>query len=1428
MKPLRILFVFYLITGFSFTSFSQKKQREFISKPFENKVFIEEQGQFQQRAGDRKMFLPEPVKFAVENQEFFAYFSNSSITFQLPEYVPVSDDEEEEEFEEPEKKKFKTVWHPLTLKFLNINPHVEIIEENKVKEYYNYACFIDSAQYNFVPAYKTIIYKEIFSGVDAVFELPEEGGMKYKFIVHPGIVVPEIAFELSGADNLQLDESGDLIINSLFGKMTDHAPTAFTSVSRENIPIKYSLIDNKVLFDFSGSAISSPEGIVIDPWITATTFPASNRAFDIQEDAAGNVFVHGSTTNYQVQKYDPSGSLLWTYITTSTFLGDIAVDNPGNTYIVGGYPAGKRQKLDPSGVQLWSFGGLVEEWRLGFDYSKTTLTIGGYFLNPGDNNLARFDVNTGAVSNQISYYEETRGIATDCNGDMFSLHVTFGVATANNATNFLRKTFANFTPGPFTQSGFLLSEAEPVGVGYAPNPTYGPNLFHGINGLVVSGRYVYIYDGATIRKFDKSTLAFVSSVAVPNGARMMCSGIAADQCGNIYAGSQNGMVVFDSLLTYQQTVAAPGTIYDILLGAGGELLVCGAGFLASVPLNCVEPAALTATTNLACDGTGSITITASGGIGPYTYVWQPGGETTASLTNVPAGTYTYTVSDAFCRTYTGTATVSANPVSGFSALSGGGSDVLTNGVCVAEITQFTDNSTASAGTITNWEWNFGDGSPVDNTQNPSHNYSSAGNYNVMLITTTDEGCIDTTIVPVTAHPLPVADFSASSECLNTATIFTDASTISSGIITTWDWDFGNSNTSVLQNPTNTYGSDGNHTVTLNVTSDMGCVNASPYSITAVVYPLPVADFTSSSFCPAVQGSFMDQSAISSGSVTGWTWDFNDGSATDINQNPTHTYTSGNTYNVNLSVVSNNGCTHDTTKSVVVNPTPVAEFSATDVCVTSPNVFTDLSSVAGSASIISWAWDVGNNGSVDYSTQNASHTFSADGTYDVLLSVISTGGCTDDTLITVRVFPGAVADFTATSECLNVPSVFTDQSSVSSGTITGWNWNFGVSGTDTQQNPSHTYLSHGSFNATLTVTSDNGCTSTFTTPVVVHPLPVADFTNTSVCEGLPTVFTDNSSISSGSVASWNWNFGDATVVAAQSPSHAYLSAGNYTVQLNIVSNNGCLDSIVKPVTVYHLPVVDFEAVPDEGCMPLEVQLNDLSTIAAGNNVMWEWQIENLFSSTQQNANYTFLNNGLFDVTLTVTSDNGCVTILNRSDFITVHPKPFPDFVAIPDVTEILYPEVEFTDLSGGSPVAWNWQFGTGDTSSVQHPVYSFPDTGTYTVQLELLNQFGCSDTVEHTVVILPSFTIYVPNSFTPDNNGLNDVFLPQGIGWRNYELRIFSRWGEQVFESFDPTVGWDGTIRGKEQAQPGVYIWRIFVRDNHKRTQDFIGSVTLVR
>ncbi len=758
-------------------------------------------------------------------------------------------------------------------------------------------------------------------------------------------------------------------------------------------------------------------------------------------------------------------------------------------------------------------------------------------------------------------------------------------------------------------------------------------------------------------------------------------------------------------------------------------------------------------------------------------------------------------------------------------------DFNTTDVCLGTAASFTDASTIPLpATIVSRDWDFGDLTPHSNATNPTHTYAAVGTYTITLTVTSDEGCVDTYSADIVVNPIPVADFTFVSQCDGTAIPFTDASTVGApSTITGWAWDFDNDQVpdDFTQNPSFTFPNSGNFTVGLGVQSDAGCVSAVTHPVT--VYANPVASFTAAPVCEGNATTFVN---TSTGNPNGWTWDFGDLSPADNTPNPTHTYAAAGTYTVQLSISTANGCLDDITRDVDVNPNPVADFTATDVCRTSPTVFTDNSTVTAPATITGWEWDFQDNGTVDNTTQNPTFVYPTDGTFDAELTVTSTGGCTDDFLVTLTVFPSATADFTFTNECFNVANTFTDQSTISTGNIAGWSWDFGdFSAPDVNQNTIHTYASASTFTVTLSVTSDNGCISSVNQDVTVYPLPVADFSITSVCEGEPSVFTDLSTVGTGNIASWNYDFGDVTTSNLQHPSHTYVAAGPYTAILEVTSNQGCVDDVTKPVTVHPLPVVDFEAVPDNGCMPLDVEFNDLSTIATGNNVDWKWTIQGLGTVTTQNTSHTFPVAGTYDVSLTVTSDNGCETTLSTPDFVTVHPKPFPAFTFTPQITEILYPEIAFTDLSTGAPTQWDWDFGTpsGDGSAEQNPQFSYPDTGVFTILLEVFNQFGCSDTVSHTVIITPSFTIYVPNAFSPNDDGVNDIFMPKGIGWRDYELRVYSRSGNQVFSSFDPLIGWNGKVRESENfAISDVYVWRVYVRDKNNRVQDFIGTVTLVR
>jgi gliding motility-associated-like protein len=187
----------------------------------------------------------------------------------------------------------------------------------------------------------------------------------------------------------------------------------------------------------------------------------------------------------------------------------------------------------------------------------------------------------------------------------------------------------------------------------------------------------------------------------------------------------------------------------------------------------------------------------------------------------------------------------------------------------------------------------------------------------------------------------------------------------------------------------------------------------------------------------------------------------------------------------------------------------------------------------------------------------------------------------------------------------------------------------------------------------------------------------------------------------------------------------------------------------------------------------------------------------------------------------------VTDIFRPNYITVYPKPEALFSVDEDVKDIIKPEFHFTDLSSENVTLWRWDLGDGTNSDLQHPVHWYEEVGTYPIELIVETQYGCLDTISYEVKVDPVFTFYVPSSFTPDNNGINDEFFGLGEGYTFYSMFIYDRWGELIFESNDDQYHWDGTYKG-EQVQQGTYVYRFYLLDWQGHDHEYKGIVTLHR
>lgn len=803
------------------------------------------------------------------------------------------------------------------------------------------------------------------------------------------------------------------------------------------------------------------------------------------------------------------------------------------------------------------------------------------------------------------------------------------------------------------------------------------------------------------------------------------------------------------------------------------------------------------------------------------YNWNFGDGNTSTTQNpcnnyATSGAYTVTLSATSAAGCTGN--IASYTVNAFDNPT---ADFTTSPVCFGTATQF--NNTSIGGLITDWD--FGDGN-VSSLSSPSHTYAIAGTYNVTLTVTTGS-CTDNITQAITVNPLPVADFNVTTACPNLNSNFTDASTVSSGSITNWDWTFssGTPGSSTTQNPSVTFASGGNYDATLIVTTNTGCTDTLNQSFN-IPYT-PVADFSFTLVCQGNQTCFTDLSSVTGSTITGWNYDFGDGN-TSILQNPCNLYASSGAFSSTLTVTSADGCVSNATPySVDVFSLPVASFTVNNVCQAFEAVFTNTSNGAAN---YDWDFDDGNTAS----TQNTTHFYNTPGTYNVTLIISSGSGCADTITNPVTIYPMPVADFNFTNVCLNNVMNFTDVSTVSSGTINGWNWNFGDTQTSTVQNPSNTYIADGNYTVSLTITTNNGCTDNTSEQVTVYPLPEINFTSNSVCLNATTNFTNGTTINSGAVATYTWDFGDGTGTSSLvNPSYVYTNYGIFTVVLDATSDNGCVSSETVDITVHPNPVVDFTGDDLAGCNTHCVNFTNNSSIASGTITNWVWDFGDGNISTQMNPSNCYynstLNNQMYTIQLVATSDNGCDNAVTINNYITVYPDVIAEFSFGPQPTTILDNNILFINETVNG-VSYTWTFGDGNTSTDINPSNTYGEVGTYEVILAATSVNGCVDTISHLVEIGPDFIIYVPNTFTPDNDGVNDVFFPvlEGFDPLRFNLQIFNRWGDLIFESAFPQSGWDGNYKGLP-AKDDTYVWKINVKDIvYGKQREFVGHVNLLR
>lgn len=370
---------------------------------------------------------------------------------------------------------------------------------------------------------------------------------------------------------------------------------------------------------------------------------------------------------------------------------------------------------------------------------------------------------------------------------------------------------------------------------------------------------------------------------------------------------------------------------------------------------------------------------------------------------------------------------------------------------------------------------------------------------------------------------------------------------------------------------------------------------------------------------------------------------------------------------------------------------------------------------------------------------------------------------------------------------------------------------------------------------VTVSDSNSCKKNDTILIGSNPNPIADFTAPPVCFGDTTVFTNTSTIASGAFSSF-WAFGfNYNFATTSNTSYFYPVCNNYNAKLFVTSDSGCTASLLKPIVVSCMPSAAFTASDTVGCEDLCTNFQNYPLLPAGSSAQWAWTLgDGSPSNSTQNFTHCYTNDSVFapvsySVSLTVTSNSGCSATETKNNYITVYPNPIADFTADPTTALITYPLISFTNLSAGATVL-NWDFGDS-TSSLLYapPSHTYSDTGVYTISLITSTQYGCTDATYKTITIDPDFTFYIPNAFSPNGDNINDSFIGEGTFIKEYEMRIFDRWGNMIYYTNQIDKPWNGKANGgKETAQQDVYVYDVQVTDFKNKKHNYKGIVTLVK
>lgn len=775
--------------------------------------------------------------------------------------------------------------------------------------------------------------------------------------------------------------------------------------------------------------------------------------------------------------------------------------------------------------------------------------------------------------------------------------------------------------------------------------------------------------------------------------------------------------------------------------------------------------------------------------------------------------------------------------------------------CLPLTVSFTNTSISFAET-TAFLWDYGNGQTSETAETVhSHTFrydefQKDTVITVSLILYNEEACIDTFSVDIELKAPPMADFSAkiADACSSKKIVLSNLSTGAEE----YEWDFGDGSDPVITNDDSfsyTYSpiqeAEATYQITLTAIGANGCISQKTKPVT--VYPETFANFTpeTNEGCHPLTTEF----SINQNGIEDFEWDFGNGN-TSNEENPVFTFVNPDQtepveHLVTLTAWNHQGCEIVITDTITVNPSPLAYFRFPEGISCAPFTATLLNE---SLEADRFLWNFGDgNTSIEEDPQ---HTWQNSGndavSFSVSLTAENSYGCESTWQETITVYPEIVADFT-TAEGLNAGCSPLEISFINqSEGATSYAWDFGNNQSSQATNTSHTFYNNTDepvdYVVQLVATSWFGCRNETEQTITVSPQVNAEFSVSPPQQSYPNTtielinhFPDNEQWT------YTWDLGDGTILENDNGSftHTYqwnnedLSTRDYTITLT-VQNDWCSETYTQFVRITSpTPVAGFTGIM-EGCAPYTVTLENNSTYAHS----FRWNFGDETVSYDQHPQHTFFNEGSYQITLIAIGDAGRDSI---TQMITVLPSPIVDFEVESRLVYTPDDEIRLRNLTEKASF-YLWEFSDGGSSVEFEPPYRFQQPGLYNISLTAYTdsdpQCSSQKTLENAVRVEEACSMIFPNAFTPDpagpsggsftpGNSERKIFYPFLKGVEDYQLEIFNRWGELIFTSNDPLIGWDGYVNG-QLVNMGVYVWKATARCNTGRIITKAGDVTLIR